>query len=323
MKIAFIGGSGHHYLSRMSSVSQHELASAPDGYDDAASSAFASKLPGAKTFSSVKDLLDVFKPDVVSIGAVYAHQSEFACMCLERDIPAVCDKPVAANWTQLDRLHQLIDGTGRKLITEFDFRAKKEFRSARDAVKSGLLGEIALITGQKSYRWGTRPTWYSTRDHYPSTLMWIGCHAIDAISFVAGRRMKSVTARQRNVTRPEYGSAEDHATATYALDNGGTAVIHADYLRPAKAPTHGDDRLRVAGSKGVLEVRSEKCMLITADEEEKDITDRMQGQEPGIAMLEAAMGKSDEFFSTRASLEMAEILLHSRDAADLGMTVPL
>jgi predicted dehydrogenase len=323
MKIGFIGCSGHHYLSRISSIAQHEIAAAPDGYDDAASHAFAAKLSGAKTFNSAKDLLDSFKPDVVNIGAVFAHQSEFATMCLERDLPVVCDKPVAANWTQLDRLHQLCDGTNRKLITEFDFRAKREFRSARDAVKSGLLGEIVLVTGQKSYRWNTRPKWYSSRDHYPSTLLWIGCHAIDAISFVTGRRMTSVTARQGNLSRPDYGAAEDHATATYALDNGGTGVVHADFLRPAKAPTHGDDRLRVAGSKGVLEVRSEKCLLITADEEEKDITDRVRGQEPGEAMLEAATGKSEEFFSTRASLEMAEILLHSRDAADLGISIML
>jgi hypothetical protein len=37
------------------------------------------------------------------------------------------------------------------------------------------------------------------------------------------------------------------------MDNAGTATLHMDYCLPETAPAHGDDRLRLAGTKGVAE----------------------------------------------------------------------
>jgi hypothetical protein len=34
------------------------------------------------------------------------------------------------------------------------------------------------------------------------------------------------------------------------MANGGVAMLHMDYCRPETAQTHGDDRLRLAGTKG-------------------------------------------------------------------------
>ena len=47
----------------------------------------------------------------------------------------------------------------------------------------------------------------------------------------------------------------------------------ADYLRPDQAPTHGDDRLRVIGSKGVLETRdlNSRVELITHEQGPRDL----------------------------------------------------
>ena len=325
MRIGFIGGAGHHYLARAFPNNQgaHEFAIADDGHDPDATRAFAAKLPPTTpAFSTAADLLNTFRPDVVSIGAVYAHQADFAAMCLERDVPAVCDKPVANTWADYDRLVALCaaNPARRRLITEFDFRARPEFRAARNAVRSGQLGEVALITAQKSYRWGTRPAWYKSRADYPSTLLWIGCHGIDAMKFVGGVTFATVTATQGNATRPEWGTAEDHAVATYEFTGGGAGVLHADYLRPQAAATHGDDRLRVAGSNGVLEVRDNRCWLTTTTDPQKDITPTGgPAVPPGAVMLDAAVNGNEEFFSTAASLELAHVLLRSRDAADLGV----
>ena len=40
------------------------------------------------------------------------------------------------------------------------------------------------------------------------------------------------------------------------------ASVNLDYYRPEAAPTHGDDRIRCAGTGGVLEVRDGKIHLI-------------------------------------------------------------
>ena len=141
------------------------------------------------------------------------------------------------------------------MLTEFDFRCRKEFRAAREIVRSGQIGEPVLITAQKSYRFGKRPVWYSDRTQYGGLMLWVASHAIDAIRFTTELRFRRVIGRSGNLSQPAFGSMEDHCTATFEMENGATGIVHADFLRPATAPTHGDDRLRIAGSKGVVEVR--------------------------------------------------------------------
>jgi predicted dehydrogenase len=57
------------------------------------------------------------------------------------------------------------------------------------------------------------------------------------------------------------------------FEGGATAAITMDYLRPETAPTHGDDRIRIAGSKGIVEALAEKGIfdLVTNEKEPHEI----------------------------------------------------
>ncbi len=52
---------------------------------------------------------------------------------------------------------------------------------------------------------------------------------------------------------PNTGDMETTTATAFRMDNGGTATLHMDYCLPAGAPSHGDDRLRLSGTKGVAE----------------------------------------------------------------------
>jgi predicted dehydrogenase len=320
MKLGFIGGWGHHYLRELLRAGQAPMtidaAASGDGHDLDAARRFASTQNITTWYDDPAKLMQEFKPDALSIGAVYFHNGELAAAALERGIPTVSDKPIAATWDQLALLRRLAQDSKRILLTEFDFRCKPEFRAAQLAVAGGVIGEVVLATAQKSYRFGTRPPWYADRNHYPGTLMWIASHGIDAIDWVAGRRLTKVIGHQGNVSKPDYGSMEDHLAVLIELDNGGTGVVHADFLRPQAASSHGDDRLRIAGSKGVLEVRDGRCKLITFDKPEADITDSGTCRPMHLELLAALRGEKNPWYSTEKSLATAEILLHARDATD-------
>jgi len=321
MRIGFVGGHGHHYLKAIETDprdgSPVARAACGDGRDDARATILFKSLPGAIWFSSLDQLLTEFSPDVLSVGAVYALNGDVTAVALARDVPVVSDKPVAATWRQLETLRRVIDGTDRRLLTEFDFRCRRDFLSAREWVARGQVGQIVLVTGQKSYRFGSRPAWYADRASYGGTLLWILSHAIDVVPFVTGLRVTHVTGAGGNVTRPDYGTMEDHVTVTMRLENGATAVLHADFLRPASAPTHGDDRLRVAGSSGVLEVRDERCTLTTSALASHDVTETVPAP-ASVAdqLLAAATTDAPSVYSTRHSLDTAHLLLKCRDAAD-------
>lgn len=320
MRVLFVGGHGHHYLRLALKAGLIEaVGMAGDGVDNDA----AAKLPdrlgvSPRHFVDYRSALDELKPEVVSIGAVYAHNAEIVAESLERGIRVVSDKPIAATWEQLARLESLCDGDEKVLLTEFDLRSRIDFRAAYHAVREGLIGVPVLATAQKSYRFGeARPWFYKQRLHYGGTLLWIASHGIDAVRYVTGCELVHAWGHQGNLSRPDYGEFEDHVTISYILDNGGSALVHADYLRPAAAPSHGDDRLRVAGSEGLVECRAGLCTLMTQDQGPRDITDKGAEAEVGRDLVAALEGDTT-YFSTAESLRAARALLASRDAADTG-----
>lgn len=321
MRIAFIGGFGHHYLRGAlkdpAFQVERPVAFASSGPEDDKAEALAHTYGDVRFFRDVAEMLREYKPDVVNVGAVYGRNGDLAADALEAGAAVVSDKPVAGTWAQLKRLRAIVAAKPRAvLLTEFDFRSRPEFRACRDAIAAGKIGAPVLATAQKSYRFATRPQWYKDRASYAGTMLWVASHGIDAIWFATGKKVVAATGRQGNLTKPAYGSMEDHCASLLELEGGLTGVAHADYFRPDKTPTHGDDRLRVAGSEGVIEVRAGRCVLLAGDGQEHDLTDTARPQPIHAELLAAIRGEQKDLYSTAASLEMAEVLLLARDAAD-------
>jgi predicted dehydrogenase len=325
-RVLFIGGHGHHYLSAAVRQGKAEaIGLAGDGRDvDAARAAVGRRVDKDVPFyEDHRQAMDDLKPDAVSVGSIYAHNGEIVLEALQRGIKVVSDKPIAATWDALAAIEEhCAANPDAVLITEFDLRCRPAFRAARRAVERGDIGQPILTTAQKSYRWGKRAAFYKNRDDYGGTLLWIASHGIDAVWYVTGDDLAAVTGHQGNLSKPDYAATEDHVAVCYQLAGGGSAMVHADFLRPAAAPTHGDDRIRVAGSQGVVEVRDNQCMLITHDNEPADITPTGADADTADDMLAALDGATDHF-GTAKSLTMARWLLHSRDATDDGRWIRL
>lgn len=320
MRIGFIGGYGHHYLrgalTDPAFSFDRPIAFAPSDPKDDRAQAVAKPLGEVRFFETAVALLVQYKPEIVSIGGIYARNGDVVIAALERDVAVVSDKPIAATRAQLDRIRDLTRGNSRVVLTEFDFRSRPSFRAAWQAVRDGKIGTPALATAQKSYRFGQRPQWYADRELYSGTMLWVASHGIDAIRFVTGKKVVAAVGRQGNVSRPQFKTMEEYVTALFELEGGATGIVHADYYRPEKAASHGDDRLRVAGSKGVVEVRAGRCYLVTADDPEVDITESVQTRPMHAELLAAVRGDTCDFFSTAASIELAEVMLTAREAAD-------
>jgi predicted dehydrogenase len=323
LRLAFVGGFGHHYLRAAlddPSLNIEAVAACP-GHGDG--DATRQRFKDAAWFDALDALLDQFKPHVINLGTMYGRQGPLIAEALRAGVPVVADKPIAGTWDDLAAIEAAAKQRGAAVITEFDFRARPCFVAAAKAVRDGKIGTVALASAQKSYRFGNRPEFYKHRADYGSTLLWIASHGIDALRFVTDLPFTAVTAQHANVTRPDYGEMEDHCAALYTLGGHATGLVHGDLLRPAAAPTHGDDRLRVVGSIGQLEVRDNRCTLITHDQGPQDITDTASPRPLHVELLDAALSQTDAPFSTAHSLELARILLTTRDAADQHTRLPL
>jgi predicted dehydrogenase len=130
-----------------------------------------------------------------------------------------------------------------------------------------------------------------------------------------------VYAAQSALHNRGYGELEMSALCHFTLEGEVFASASIEYLRPSTAPTHGDDRVRVAGTEGVIEVRGGEVWLVREGE-------------PGARKLEAACerqifqdfidhieGKRPAWLGPRDTFDVTEACLLARQSADEGRIV--
>jgi predicted dehydrogenase len=147
-------------------------------------------------------------------------------------------------------------------------RHEPKYATMRKLVQSGAIGTVCQATSQKSYRFESRPDWQKSRQRLGGMIPYIGIHAVDLIRWITGQDFTHVAAFHGNNGTPEFKETEDQASLLLRCANGASATVRLDYLRPSTAPTHGDDRLRIAGSTGIIEaVGGEEDLLLVTDNE--------------------------------------------------------
>lgn len=275
-------------------------------------------------YSDFKIMLENEALDIVGICRPYSLNAEAVIAAAQKNIHIICEKPIATNLDDLQILENTVNQTGVRLSAMLGMRLLPVFQAARKAVIQGLIGEPILATAQKSYKWGTRPNFFKTRETYGGTIPWVAIHAVDYTRWICGLEYTKVTALQGNLAHPDFPGSEDHGGILFMLSNGGTAMINFDYLRPESAPSHGDDRLRIAGSEGVLEIvgPGNRTELIQTNKPPFDLplpneTDFL------VDFVRELRGESQHVIGPKEAVLATRICLKAREAADNGQIMRL
>ena len=254
MKICFIGACGHSrqawkYLTTRADV---ELAGfAPGSEHETAVPKFAQDMP---YYADYKAMLDEVKPQYAVVSPVFGLTASVIMECAKRGIHVFAEKPVATTLEDLAAVETAVKESGIRFCAMHYLRYDPAFYEGAKLVDK--IGQVKLITAQKSYKYGKRPDWYADPELYGGTIPWVGIHAIDWIYHFTGKKFLTVTTQK---------VGEMAALCQFALEDGAIATMNLDYYRPAGAPSHGDDRIRLAGTEGVLEVSGGKVTLMTAE----------------------------------------------------------
>jgi len=329
VQVAIIGATGHiQYVTE----GIHELgnarvcAIAPGGPEENLETLRARVQPGAKTteYTDYRKLLDREKPDVVVVTPHFHRHAEVTCAALERGFPVYSEKPLALTLESLDAVRAAHRSSGAPVGIMLNFRYTPAFSTARSLVAAGRIGRPAVGYARKSYKRGNRPDFYKKRATFGGIIPWVGIHAIDWLRWVGGWEFTAVQACHTKMFHPEYPEMEDAATCLFETDNGGSAVMSFDFLRPAGAPTHGDDRLRLAGETGVIEVRGTdrlECLDATGVHD-APVEKPEFGPFADFVMSVLNPGHTCRI-STEDAFRVTEIALKAREAADKKERVPL
>jgi predicted dehydrogenase len=219
----------------------------------------------AHRYGDYRRMLDAEKLDLVAVCNNNGARAGAVLECVNRKLHVVAEKPLSITRADLDRIKAAVARENVKLSMLISMRYEPPYAALRQIVESGEIGEVAQISSQKSYKLGARDSWYAHRETYGSTILWIGIHMVDLMRFASGREFTHASSFTGRVGHPELGPMDNTTVSGFRLDNGGTATLHMDYFRPETAPTHGDDRLRLAGTKGVAEyMAATGVTLVTA-----------------------------------------------------------
>lgn len=268
IRVAVIGQEGHlgEVLSPLPQLPDVEVVA----YCDANAGALASlgkkiKNEAARGFLDQRKMLDEMKPDVVAVVNDDGARAGAVLETLQRGIHCIAEKPLAISRIDLDKIKRAAQVSKGKLTMLVPLRFAPHFKALRQVVESGEIGEVLLLGGQKSYKRGASSDWKNKRASYGSTMLWIGPHLVDLFYFAGRMKMTDAFCWQTSLLDPSIGERENIVGAIFRLANGGVAEMRMDYLRPDSAPTHEDDRLRVAGTKGVVEYTAATGVTVISD----------------------------------------------------------
>jgi predicted dehydrogenase len=330
VRVGLIGTDGHTsvLLGSIPNLPRVELvAFAKSLPDDDASGLKRNKAFTEKTriYDRFEQMLEREELDVVGVCLPYYRNAEASIAAARKGIHIVSEKPVATTLEDLTALKKAVAESKVRLTSMMNMRCVPPYRAARKAVQDGLVGEPILLTSQKSYRFGAaRPWFYKDMITYGGTIPWAGIHSIDYMRWTSGQNYVQVSAWHGNKDHPDYPGFQDHAGVLFKLDNGGTAMTNLDYLRPETAPTHGDDRLRIAGSEGVLEVTGAegRVSLVTASDgpRELELSEKVDFFANFLAEL---AGEGEHLISQDDAFGLTEVCLKARTAAEKGMWLEL
>ncbi len=274
-------------------------------------------VPAEHRHGSHQDLLKREQFEIAGICGSDGERAGLILDCVARGQHIIAEKPLGIDWSDLQKIQTALRTAKVKLTMLLPMRFWGSFIAMKQIVESGELGEIAQIDAQKSYVLGNdRPEWMLHRSSFSGTIPYIGIHLVDLMRFTSRRELVRVAAFQAHIGQPAAGDMENTAVTIFQLDNGGTAQMHLDYLRPATAATHGDDRLRLAGTEGVLEYREADGLTLITNQRKLHAVDQLpRNRSLVVNFIENLYGSEPLALTLDDIFRANEIVLTARDAA--------
>jgi predicted dehydrogenase len=225
--------------------------------DEAKGQAFAAEYGGVALYTDYREMLKEGGIDAVSICTPSGLHSEMTVAAAEAGVHVLCEKPMAITVPQMDAMMEAVAKAGVKLEVIFQRRTYDTTRVVRQAVQSGVLGQMTLADAYlKYYR---SPAYYKSADWRATwaldgggALMNQGVHGIDVLVWIMGD-VKSVFAKAEAKARDI--EVEDTCAAVVTFKNGAYGVIEGTTSCNPGEPTtfcfHGEKGTIVLDDKGI------------------------------------------------------------------------
>lgn len=231
--------------------------------------AAAEELGGVSDYADYRALLDDPKVQAVLIAAPTALHCEIAVAAAERGKHVFCEKPMAMNPAECDRMIAAADKAGIVLQIGFMRRFDEGFRAAHERVLAGEIGDVVLV---KSCTHGpTYPKpWMFDLAQSNGPLAEVCSHDIDTLRWFSGSEFAEVYAIAGNYRTPEARASHpdfyDQVLLSARFANGSQgSITGAQGVQYAY-----DSRVEIVGTHGLISIgglNAGTAVICTRDKE--------------------------------------------------------
>jgi predicted dehydrogenase len=328
IRIALIGLDGHpdEILTPLSELPDAQVIAFADV--SGAVRDRAAKMPAlssARLYESYNDMLKSERQiDVLAVCNNNGERAAAVLAGLKRGVNVIAEKPLALQREDLQAIRRQVGQQRTRIGMLLPMRFSPTYLALKRIVESGELGEVVQAAGQKSYKLGNRPDWMRKRATYGGTIAWIGIHMIDLMRWTSGREMTEVVSYQTRIGAADAGEMETVTTSMFRLDNGGLAALKMDYMRPQTAPSHGDDRLRLAGTKGIAEYQAATGVTVVSDKRPPRTIDNLPASRHlFVDFLDSVYNGKPTLLPMEDIFRINEITIAAQESADQHRIVPM
>jgi predicted dehydrogenase len=217
---------------------------------------------GAQVYTDYKQLLNDASIDLVHVLTPNLQHSFITVDALEAGKHVMCEKPMAINSAEAQKMLEAARATGKKLTIGYQNRWNEDSQTLFRACREGALGDIYMAKAH-AVRRRALPTWGVFADKEQQgggCLIDIGTHALDlALWFMDNYKPKSVSGSVYYKLRdkpegnlmgpwnPETLEVEDSAFGLIKMENGATIFLESAWalnttdVKEAKASLFGTD----------------------------------------------------------------------------------
>lgn len=250
-KLGVIGYGGMacwHHQSIRANFTDLEVVAA---YDISAERLGLAEKNGLITFDSAEGFLDSHLFDIVLVATPNNFHCEYVCRALEAGYNVICEKPVALNCAELDRMEETAKRTGKLFSVHQNRRWDKDYRIVKKAYEEGLIGKPFTVESRIHGQGGMVHGWREFKVAGGGMVYDWGVHMIDQMLDMIPSKVVSVYANLHRVRTLE---VDDYFKLVMRFENGITSQIEVGTFHLVQLP-----RWYACGDGGALVINDWDC----------------------------------------------------------------
>lgn len=218
LRVAVVGMGRIGWEFHMPTIAAHpgfELVAVVDPLEERL--ADAKRQYGVNGFADFAAMPAAARPDLAVIASPSHLHAEQAIHAMRNGVDVFCEKPLAMDLAEADRMIGVMRETGRKLMTYQPKRACAETLALKAILAKARIGPIYMIKLAVS-AFCRRNDWQAWKKYGGGMLSNYGAHALDLLLYLTGEKVKRVHGILRKIAA--LGDADDVVKLVMETESG-------------------------------------------------------------------------------------------------------